>query len=171
VIREAVELVLKSDLGADTGGQKPVSGEKVVDAGALLQKGLQILANNPYAALDIQLGVQTMDVHKAFRKMALKYHPDKSPKTTALFQAIQAASEKLSDAGSRRQEEQRAAAFNMANTTAGRNAVPTKPSAPPPSSFKPPHMPSFNFNRAPPAGPTGRDRHASAADESRHRDR
>lgn len=151
-IREAVELVLKSDLGAENGGQKPKGDEKVVDAGALLQKGLQILANNPYAALDIELGVKTIDVRKAFRKMALKYHPDKNPKTTPLFQAIQSASEKLSDAGTRRTEEQRAAAFNMANTSAARNSVPTKPSAPPPNSYKPPHMPNFSSKQAPSAG-------------------
>ena len=47
--------------------------------------------------------------------MALKYHPDKNPKTTALFQAIQTASDRLSDPDKRKEAEKNAP--NNTNTT------------------------------------------------------
>jgi hypothetical protein len=69
-IREGVELLLQNDL--------PEGGGGVCDAGALLQRGLGLLASSPYEALGIPLGCKTIDVKKAYRKMALRYHPGNS---------------------------------------------------------------------------------------------
>ena len=69
-LREGVELILQSDLG----DQK---GPSAVDAGSLLHGGLHQLVESPFEALSIPLGSQTIDVRKAYKKMALKYHPGK----------------------------------------------------------------------------------------------
>jgi hypothetical protein len=70
-IREGVELLLQNDIPeTDVRFAGPKS-----DAGSLLQKGLGMLASSPYDALDLAVGAQTIDVRKAYRKMALKYHP------------------------------------------------------------------------------------------------
>jgi hypothetical protein len=41
--------------------------------GPLVQEGLTLLVNYPFDALDISLESQTVDVRKAYKKMALKY--------------------------------------------------------------------------------------------------
>lgn len=66
-VKEGVELLLTNDV--------PESGPGVSDAGALLQRGLGLLASSPYEALGIPVGCGTIDVRKAYKKMALKYHP------------------------------------------------------------------------------------------------
>ena len=131
--REAVESLLKADQGVS-----PASPRGLVDAGVLLKRGLAELTNKPHEALGVPIGAQTTDVKKAFRKMALKYHPDKNPKATPLFQAISTASEKLSDTTTRKKEEAKA------NTGGGVGAKPT----PAPSSAKPPQSkPSTSSQR------------------------
>lgn len=41
--------------------------------GPLVQEGLTMLVNYPFDALDISIESQTVDVRKAYKKMALKY--------------------------------------------------------------------------------------------------
>jgi len=54
--------------------------------------------------------------------MALKYHPDKNPKTTALFQAIQTASDRLSDPDKRKEAEKNAQSnTNTTSSSAPKN--------------------------------------------------
>lgn len=66
-VKEGVELLLVNDT--------PESGPGISDAGTLLQRGLGLLASSPYEALEIPVGCGTIDVRKAYKKMALKYHP------------------------------------------------------------------------------------------------
>lgn len=79
-----------------------------MDSGALLKNGLDQLSSGPHIALGLDIGAKTIDVKKNFKKLALKYHPDKNPMTTPLFQAIQSAKERLTSPTKRREEEDKA---------------------------------------------------------------
>jgi curved DNA-binding protein CbpA len=46
-----------------------------------------------------------VEIKKSYKKLALKYHPDKNPHTTPLFQVIQTAKDRLSDPTDRKKEE------------------------------------------------------------------
>eukprot|EP00092_Neocalanus_flemingeri_P037213 GFUD01040518.1.p1 GENE.GFUD01040518.1~~GFUD01040518.1.p1 ORF type:complete len:210 (-),score=64.97 GFUD01040518.1:49-678(-) len=58
-----------------------------------------------YKVLELQKGASKQEVKKAFRKMALKYHPDKNPgkDTTKKFREVAEAYEVLGDDEKRRQ--------------------------------------------------------------------
>ena len=101
-LRDAIELLLQSEI------QDEQVNVKKTDAGALLHRGLVALAKGPHEALGLEIGAKTSEIRKAYKKLALKYHPDKNPKTTPLFQAIQTAADKLSDPIQRRAEEEEA---------------------------------------------------------------
>jgi hypothetical protein len=70
--REAVELLLVNDLSFDDNG---LTTENKVDAGALLQTGLSLLASKPHMALGLEVGAGTKEIRCNYKKLAVKYHP------------------------------------------------------------------------------------------------
>jgi len=118
-LRDAIELLLQSEVD-------PSQDTKKSDAGSLLQKGLAALAKGPHDALGVEVGAKTQEIRKAYKKLALRYHPDKNPKTTPLFQAIQTAADKLTDPSQRRVEEAEALK-NKKNPYAAYAGAPREP--------------------------------------------
>ena len=119
-VKEGIELLLNCDLSV--AGEDPGPGPRRVDASGLLTKGLASLQNNPHEALGIPIGAKTQDIRKAYKKAALRYHPDKNPKTTLLFQVIQVACDKLSDR-EERAKAQKNAVTNPINGRAEENLM------------------------------------------------
>lgn len=120
-LKKGVEMLLQNDLNESAKGR--------VDAGALLKLGLSLIVSHPYDALGVPVGADVADVRKAWKKMALKYHPDKNPKCTPLFQAIQTACEKLSDPELRAKEDKNAASDKKPpskSSTTGPSSTSTK---------------------------------------------
>ena len=64
-LRDAIELLLCSEVD----DLKPGKGR---DAVKLLQKGLAALAKAPHQALSIDIGANTQEIRKAYKKLALK---------------------------------------------------------------------------------------------------
>eukprot|EP01039_Chlorochromonas_danica_P012018 gene12018-13646_t len=99
---KGVELLLQENIYIDGGSALPAINQ--LDCSVLFRKGTNALQNVPFDLLGVEVNCQTVDVRKAYKKLALKYHPDKNPKTTPLFQLIQAASTKLTDSDQRAKE-------------------------------------------------------------------
>jgi hypothetical protein len=90
--REAVALLLQDTTATKGGG---VGG---ADAGQLLSQGLAEVIRRPHEALGVAVGSSEGEVRRAFRKQALKYHPDKTQgATTQLFQSLTTASQRAVD--------------------------------------------------------------------------
>ena len=61
------------------------------------EKAMKHLSSDPYEALNLPKKSSRKDVKKTYRKLALKYHPDKNKYTADLFKVIQSAYDKLKD--------------------------------------------------------------------------
>ena len=70
-VREGVELLLSNDLSVGGIVLTPAPGR--IDAGTILAKGLANIAKYPHQALGVPIGAQTMEIKKAYKKMALRY--------------------------------------------------------------------------------------------------
>lgn len=96
-------LIKESAVMFDGAQQKDKKASKLLgDIMEKLQVGIakitDTLTNNHQLALGLSYGFSKTDVKKAYRKHALKYHPDKNTDcdTTSIFTVIQAAYENLS---------------------------------------------------------------------------
>ena len=69
--KECVELLLNNDQSAGTGDAIPGA----VDGSSVLAKALKLLETYPHAALGVPIGAKTVEIRKAYKKAALKFHP------------------------------------------------------------------------------------------------
>lgn len=122
-----------------------------------------------YADLDCQPGATADEIKKQFKKLALKYHPDRNPgkelEFNSKFQEIQSANEILTDTAQRAKYDAdriRSGLFhtyasptrpNMPPRSPATNYPPPPPRPPPPTATKP------NF----PPPPTGTNRYSAYA--------
>lgn len=131
---------------------------------------------NYYADLEIPADANDDDIRKQFRKLALKYHPDRNPgkedDVVPKFQAIQAANEILSDPQQRAKYDAERKKQSSYGSNFGKPSVPPRnPYTHAPSNFPPPPRrteqpkktrPSpqqwETWNSARPTRPTGADR-------------
>jgi curved DNA-binding protein CbpA len=130
-VKKGVELLLLNNIYAANGPSAPTRGQ--CDVSVLLRQGLDFLSKSPHDALGVPVGCRTPEIRKAYKKLALKYHPDKNPLTTPLFQLMSSAHDRLTDPVQRQKEERTAAAKNPKPTP----KPPQQPPAPagPPNSF------------------------------------
>ena len=98
-----LERQVKSAKGVDGAGR--VEALLVELLGKLDQEigsHLAYLRGNLFAALEVEPSAGTGEVKKAYRKLALRYHPDKSGVSPKLFTIVQQAYETLADPARRR---------------------------------------------------------------------
>ena len=68
------------------------AGVETVNGAPILNRILKKLQEDPYRCLGVAKTCDSSEVKKAYRKLALQYHPDKNAdRTTALFTEIQRA--------------------------------------------------------------------------------
>ena len=120
-VKKGVELFLLNNVYVAGGPAVPIRGQS--DVTALLRQGLDFLSKSPHETLGVPVGCRTPEIRKAYKKHALKYHPDKNPLTTPLFQLMSSAHDRLTDPTQRQKEER---------TAAAKNPKP-KPAPPPPA--------------------------------------
>lgn len=80
-----------------SGSAQKIMGDIMQKLTTSIETGISTLKNNPALALGLSRGYNKLDVKKAYRRCALKYHPDKNQDcdSSCIFTAVQAAYEKL----------------------------------------------------------------------------
>lgn len=95
-VLEGLELLLNNNLVDDKIQQNSeVLQLDKQNADDFITLGMDWLAKYPHAALGVAINADIATIRKAFKKKALKYHPDKNASTKILFQAISSACEIL----------------------------------------------------------------------------
>jgi curved DNA-binding protein CbpA len=124
-------------------------------------------ARNYYADLDVSPNASEEEINKAFRKLALKCHPDRNPGHEAefktKFQEINAAHEILCDFQQRRQYDAEREKYRS------RNVLGNKPSFHPCAPSPKPRAPQFTNFRAPSPKPRADQSTNSRAPLPKHR--
>ncbi|KAK6525520.1 hypothetical protein TWF281_010582 [Arthrobotrys megalospora] len=114
-----------------------------------------------YAALEVSITATSDEIKKQFRKLALKYHPDRNPgreaEFNAKFQQIQAAHELLTDPGRRKLYDRSRSHYNGQNKHKPDRFDASAPSNESPASSRKyasnTHRPPFATNIRPGDGP------------------
>jgi hypothetical protein len=97
-ISEGTNLIKQQQYHAAIAMLEKISQENNSDrAKKFSEKAMAHLSADPYQALNLPKRSSRKDVKKTYRKLALKYHPDKNKYTADLFKVISNAYEKLKD--------------------------------------------------------------------------
>ena len=115
-------------------------------------------SRNYYADLKISANATENEIRKAFRTLALQYHPDRNPgresEFVIKFQEIQAAHEILTDATQRAKYDAERRKFRNLNISTNTPNTPRTRPPPPPRNAYTTTTPSGSYYRAPPPKPT-----------------
>ncbi|CAM9676809.1 unnamed protein product [Discosporangium mesarthrocarpum] len=122
-VREGVAILLEAKVeyheSNGTGGK---------NCAQALAAAMRRLTEDPYMTLGVNPTSTEADIKKSYRKLALKYHPDKNKATPALFQIVQGAHDVLMDPGKRaahdaRRKRQNEALEKLRKQNGGKNAA------------------------------------------------
>lgn len=104
---ERVYATLKQQLGiaqtvASAGRVRSLLVELLKQLDEEVEAHLSYLRGNLFAALEVDPSVDATEIKKAYRKLALRYHPDKSRLSPKLFNIVKHSYETLSDPSKRK---------------------------------------------------------------------